>query len=955
MDLEDVSNAAATRGYHQPLYTNKIESPDSSQGLVLNQSVLEVGSGDVILSTEGSPSVVSTGTLTFENPIELSSGTDATGITKAVTNSNNTIPTGGAVVGHVAAEQQDLGFTGSSPTSNFATHTVTITDGSDATIQDYYVLDDQTLSTTADVSGTDDQVSISESGSSVTIDDDFAADDQGLTYVNDNAPTGSSVTHSVNIDSGSNVDIRDYYDPNTDDQKLQSTSRNGATVTIPIENGGSTSFTDNYDPDTTIPDDQNLYTVTDPVNGGLTRIGIDDGSSATFTDDFEANTDSQNLGFSEDFRSGLSEARHEVSISGGSDTTITDYYEQDTTVTYNDGDGISIDFTDDINVDSPYCDGAGSKLLWDGNSFKCGTDQKGINTGSNESINQLSVDSSSTDDVIELDTTKGLYTATIDDDGGVGGDGYLPDNPPSSYVDMSGEAIANLPSPTSFAATDDWAATKGYVDSQVGPTLSDGSGIFIDGSDDINVDAAAVCDDPSDKLLWDGSRFTCGTDSNTGGGDTVTDFTVDSTNTDDQLTIQTDAGSYSVTIDDDGGVGGDGYIGDSTSHTAGGNLNMDGYEVNALGSIDFDQNNDDIYMPSGNADVTGISEFVTSISGSGNDYAVPTTEAVMESMPPGGSDDQNLQGFSRNGNNVTLDLENGGSASFTDQTGSGGDGVVNSLSVDSSTKDDEILIGTTSGNTFSASITDNDTTYTGGAGLLLSGSQFQVDSPSCSGNEVLDWSASNGFQCKEVNAGSGLTQSGLTLNVEDGPGVNVGSDQVSLTAAGETCGPGGYVKGFTEGGALDCGTGETWYKDEDGDDWGGPSQVSPTRPSGPWYKASELTGVNDCDDGDDRVYPGQDQYFGEPYNGDEWDYDCDTDIDKLFTNANPSCGTYPACNDGNAGWEGSVADCGATETWKSVICTAVDASDEGDLCTPSGDCVCSQTGSDTEQLEQLCK
>ncbi|MFB6099742.1 MAG: beta strand repeat-containing protein [Candidatus Nanohalobium sp.] len=206
--------------------------------------------------------------------------------------------------------------------------------------------DNQTLSFTANISGVDDNLSISE-GNYVIVDDAYEqdTDNQDLSSVNASAPSGaSSVSHQIEITNGQDAAIKDYYVPNgTDDQNLQATTRSGQIVTIPIENGADTSFTDENGTDnqtlaqvlsegavantnidmsgfriTGIPapnsggdavnktyvdnqisqagsDDQTL-TVSNNTDGRNDSITIQNGNTVTVRDDFQADTDNQGLG-----------------------------------------------------------------------------------------------------------------------------------------------------------------------------------------------------------------------------------------------------------------------------------------------------------------------------------------------------------------------------------------------------------------------------------------------------------------------------------------------------------------------------------------------------------------------------------------------------------------------------------------------------------------------------------
>lgn len=67
----------------------------------------------------------------------------------------------------------------------------------------------------------------------------------------------------------------------------------------------------------------------------------------------------------------------------------------------------------------------------------------------------------------------------------------------------------------------------------------------------------------------------------------------------------------------------------------------------------------------------------------------------------------------------------------------------------------------------------------------------------------------------------------------------------------------------------------------------------------------------DCDDGDDRVFPGQTEYFVEPRADGSWDYDCSGANDLLFPD-----GILGSCNMAirpcQSGWSSTFPFCGDT-------------------------------------------
>jgi hypothetical protein len=159
--------------------------------------------------------------------------------------------------------------------------------------------------------------------------------------------------------------------------------------------------------------DNNLNTPTPSyVNHEVT---ITNGSDTDIRDYYEA--DDQELTFTENTTTGVLETTHDLAIGDGNTVGLTDYYEPDTTVTYQAGNGILINASNHIAVDSPTCDAAGDKLLWDGSQFICGSD-----TGS-------------------------------------GSDNYLPSDPAPTSVDMNNSRISNL----SFAEDKYDAVPRGHL------------------------------------------------------------------------------------------------------------------------------------------------------------------------------------------------------------------------------------------------------------------------------------------------------------------------------------------------------------------------------------------------------------------------------------------------------------------------------------------------------------
>lgn len=73
----------------------------------------------------------------------------------------------------------------------------------------------------------------------------------------------------------------------------------------------------------------------------------------------------------------------------------------------------------------------------------------------------------------------------------------------------------------------------------------------------------------------------------------------------------------------------------------------------------------------------------------------------------------------------------------------------------------------------------------------------------------------------------------------------------------------------------------------------------------------------DCDDGDQRVNPAQQQYFSSPRaNGGGYDYNCDGRETPQHPQAVNCATATPSCKDA-AGWIGSVPACGEAGSWAS--------------------------------------
>jgi hypothetical protein len=187
-------------------------------------------------------------------------------------------------------------------------------------------------------------------------------------------------------------------------------------------------------------------------------------------------------------------------------------------------------------------------------------------------------------------------------------------------------------------------------------------------------------------------------------------------------------------------------------------------------------------------DTSGTDSQTLSTSGSGAGRTISILNGNTISVP-----DTDTQTLSLTSN--LLSLVNGGSVDLTpylDNTDS------QALSWNNGTR----TLSLTSGG--SVVIPDNDTTYTAGTGLTLSGTTFSVNSPTCSGTTKLQWNGT-AFICStdvdtdttnfNISANTGATQniaSGNTVNFNNGTGTTAtrtGNDiSYGLTNTGVTAG-----------------------------------------------------------------------------------------------------------------------------------------------------------------------
>lgn len=107
-----------------------------------------------------------------------------------------------------------------------------------------------------------------------------------------------------------------------------------------------------------------------------------------------------------------------------------------------------------------------------------------------------------------------------------------------------------------------------------------------------------------------------------------------------------------------------------------------------------------------------------------------------------------------------------------------------------------------------------------------------------------------------------------------GPGGASTADPTNTSTGGGTDGGGGSDGGTTTTtDAGGCSNPTTWYRDRDGDGFGGAeTQSSCSSPGKEW-----VTKSGDCNDNDPNVFPGQTKFFTQGYsrqNTTSFDYDC---------------------------------------------------------------------------------
>lgn len=77
---------------------------------------------------------------------------------------------------------------------------------------------------------------------------------------------------------------------------------------------------------------------------------------------------------------------------------------------------------------------------------------------------------------------------------------------------------------------------------------------------------------------------------------------------------------------------------------------------------------------------------------------------------------------------------------------------------------------------------------------------------------------------------------------------------------------------------------------------------------------SDCGPILDCDDDDDRAFPGQTEYFTTARTSGGFDFDCDGEESKIDDTQGGECAPdWWSC--GGTGWVGGVPDCGDPGTW----------------------------------------
>ncbi len=176
--------------------------------------------------------------------------------------------------------------------------------------------------------------------------------------------------------------------------------------------------------------------------------------------------------------------------------------------------------------------------------------------------------------------------------------------------------------------------------------------------------------------------------------------------------------------------------------------------------------------------------------------------------------------------------------------------------------------------------------------------------------------ATSGAGGSGAGGASGTGGAGMAGASGAGAGGSAGS---SSGGTGASAGSGGTAGGAGGTGPIDaggCDAPATYYSDADQDGYGDPgaSTTACAQPAG--YVANH----DDCYDGNAEARPGQQAWFAADRGDGSYDYDCSGAPEKHWTGTG-AC-TIGLCGVLSVGWQGAVAECGATKAWITT-CTGL--------------------------------
>jgi hypothetical protein len=111
-----------------------------------------------------------------------------------------------------------------------------------------------------------------------------------------------------------------------------------------------------------------------------------------------------------------------------------------------------------------------------------------------------------------------------------------------------------------------------------------------------------------------------------------------------------------------------------------------------------------------------------------------------------------------------------------------------------------------------------------------------------------------------------------------------------------------------EAGAINC---VAYYTDADNDTWGVGSSQCLCSTSG-WLRA---TRSGDCFDSNGYALPGQSSWFPAHRGDNNWDYNCDGQQTKRWTQTSGNCAFFSDLCSGGDGWRNGTPSCGSTGNW----------------------------------------